>query len=169
MATALRPRLIACSIISRYGSQALAAGARPGARHVGGAGGLESVDTPSLLAGFGAPESVDTPSAVAGFGGSATCRGARTATPAARRYPPAVSRRTPVASSIFLSDHPSRPRARTCCLFSSLKTLAIPAADHRPAAFVNVPAPYISWPVLRCPLLAGRFWVSNEGRRNQRP
>ena len=47
-------------MISRYGSQALAAGARPGARHVGGVGGPESVDTPSLLAGFGAPESVDT-------------------------------------------------------------------------------------------------------------
>jgi hypothetical protein len=33
MATALL-RLIACSMISRYGSQALAAGARPGTRHV---------------------------------------------------------------------------------------------------------------------------------------
>jgi hypothetical protein len=55
------------------------------------------------LAGFevavGA-ESVDTPSAVAGFDDRTTCRGLRTATPAALRYALAVFRRTLVASSI---------------------------------------------------------------------
>ena len=58
MATALRPRPMAASMSSRYGAQALALGAR-----VGG----ESVDTPGgEMAGFG-PESVDTPSVIAGF------------------------------------------------------------------------------------------------------
>jgi hypothetical protein len=40
MATALRPRASASAMISRYGSQALALGARPG-----GGGRTESVDT----------------------------------------------------------------------------------------------------------------------------
>jgi hypothetical protein len=43
-----------------------------------------------------------------------------------------------VAASIRRSVHPKRPRARTCCCFSSSKTLLIPARDHRPVAFVNV-------------------------------
>src|SRR5579872_2748079 len=91
-------------MISRYGWHALAVGARPG----GGRGAeTESVDTPSVLAGFAVAESVDTPPALAGFAGSTTCRGARTAIPAARRYTPAVSRRVPVASSIFRSDQQS--------------------------------------------------------------
>lgn len=49
--------------------------------------------------------------------------GPRIAIPTAFTYPLAVSRRTPVASSIRRSDHPSRPNANTCCFFSSLKTL----------------------------------------------
>src|SRR6185312_16088705 len=84
----------------------------------------ESVDTPALLAGFAPPESVDTPALVAGFGGQS--RGlppaALTETTTARRYPLAVSRRTPVSASIRRSDHPSRPSATTCCLLSWLKT-----------------------------------------------
>jgi len=60
------------------------------------------------------PEAVATPPAVAGFDGGPTCGGFRTATPTAFRYVLAVSRRTPVARSIFRSDHPSRPRASTC-------------------------------------------------------
>jgi len=141
-------------MISRYGSHALAAGACPGGGH-DVAEAVDSVDTTSLLAGFDGPESVDTPSAVAGFDGGPTCRGARMAIEAARKYALAVSRRMPFAASIFLSDQPSRPSASTCCFFSSLKTLAIPARELAPIAFVNVPAPYISWPVLRCPSLAG--------------
>src|SRR5216117_2869075 len=112
MAMALRPRPTARSIISRYGSHALAAGARPGGGHRFIAAVL-SVNTSSLLAGFDGSESVDTPPAVAGFDDSPTCccRGALMAIEAARRYAPAVSRRMPVAASIFLSDQPSRPSA----------------------------------------------------------
>src|SRR5436190_638745 len=62
MATALRPRVSASMMISRYGSQALALGVRPG-----GGGPTGSVDTTALvIAGF-APRSVDTPSEMAGF------------------------------------------------------------------------------------------------------
>jgi hypothetical protein len=62
MATALRPRASASTMISRYGSHALALGARPG--WIGAAG---SVDTSALVAGFGGPESVDTSAEMAGF------------------------------------------------------------------------------------------------------
>src|SRR5882672_7955588 len=63
IAIALRPRPAPSSISSRYGSQALAAGARPGRIGHGG-GPVESVDT--SLAGFAQPlESVDT--SLAGF------------------------------------------------------------------------------------------------------
>jgi hypothetical protein len=66
MAMALRPRASASAISSRYGSQALALGARPG---VGDAAG--SVDTGPAMAGFEGPGSVDTAGVMAGFGGHA--------------------------------------------------------------------------------------------------
>jgi hypothetical protein len=50
------------SITSRYSSHALDAGARPGFGHFSRP---ESVDTPSVVAGFATPESVDTPPVVA--------------------------------------------------------------------------------------------------------
>jgi hypothetical protein len=107
----LRPRAAASSITSRYGSHALADGARPGivaaesvdtSPLVAGFASPESVDTPALVAGFARAESVDTPALVAGFaraesvdtsplvaGFGGQTRGlppaARTATPAARR------------------------------------------------------------------------------------
>src|SRR5438876_9657924 len=62
IAIALRPRPSASTISSRYGSQALALGARPGRDGRG-----EPVDTPSEMAGFGGLESVDTAGVVAGF------------------------------------------------------------------------------------------------------
>jgi hypothetical protein len=62
MAIALRPRPSASAISSRYGSHALALGARPG-----GGAGAESVDTSGLVAGFDAAESVDTGAEMAGF------------------------------------------------------------------------------------------------------
>ena len=118
------------------------------------------MDTPPEMAGFG-PGSVDTPSVVAGFGGHVPSRPPwpRTAIPAAFRYALAVSRRTPVASSIRRSDQPSRPSASTCCLLSSLKTLLIPAVDHALHRLVNVSAPtrggrfsgVHQWPVLGVP------------------
>jgi hypothetical protein len=38
------------------------------------------------------------------------------------------------------SGQPSRPSATTCCRFSSLKTLLIPAVDHVSDRLVNVSA-----------------------------
>jgi hypothetical protein len=78
MAMALRPRSSAATINSRYGSQALALGARCGA---------ESVDTTRVVAGFDVGESVDTFAVVAGFGGHARGRPPRRriGTPAALR------------------------------------------------------------------------------------
>src|SRR4051812_26765984 len=97
MALALRPRPSASAISSRYGSQALAVGARPGgdgrvgsvdtSPEMAGFAGPESVDTSGVVAGFDGPESVDTSSVVAGFGGHTLGRPprSRTGTPAAFR------------------------------------------------------------------------------------
>src|SRR5712692_8513340 len=173
MAFALRPRDSASAISSRNGSQALALGARPGLGGQGEGSGsvdacsemagfapLESVDTPAVVAGFDAG-SVDTPVVVAGFGGQVPGRPplTRTAMPAAFRYALAVSRRTPVDSSMRRSDQPSRPNATTDCFFSSSKTLLIPAVDHVTHRLVNVSAPtrggrfsgVPQWPVLGVP------------------
>ena len=62
MAMALRPRPNASTVSSRYSSQVLARGARPG-----GASPAGSVDTCAVVAGFGAGGSVDTSGVVAGF------------------------------------------------------------------------------------------------------
>src|SRR5271157_5258704 len=68
------------------------------------------------MAGFAAPESVIT--WLAGFGARRPQPlGGRTAIPAAFRYALAVSRRILVVCWIRRSDHPSRPRATTCCFF----------------------------------------------------
>src|SRR5713101_4792162 len=178
MAFALRPRDSASAISSRNGSQALALGARPGLGGQGEGSGsvdacsemagfapLESVDTPAVVAGFDAG-SVDTPVVVAGFGGQVPGRPplTRTAMPAAFRYALAVSRRTPVDSSMRRSDQPSRPNATTDCFFSSSKTLLIPAVDHVTHRLVNVSAPtrggrfsgVPQWPVLGVPRGAER-------------
>src|SRR5689334_19965046 len=116
-----------------------------------------SVDTPGVVAGFDGPGSVDTPSVVAGFGGHSLGRPPRlrTAIPAARKYALAVSRRTPVFSSMCLSDQPRPPRVTTWFFLSSLKTLLIPVQKHTVSAPVNVSAPYLWWPVFRRPSMAG--------------
>jgi hypothetical protein len=62
MAMALRPRRSAWTISSRYGSHALALGARPGCGI-----GAASVDTSALVAAFASPDSVDTSPEMAGF------------------------------------------------------------------------------------------------------
>src|SRR5579864_2693282 len=128
---------------SRYGSHALAVGAR---------------------AGWTSTESVDTSGVVAGFGGGHTFGRPlvrRTAMPAARRYALAVSRRIPVASWMRRSDQPSRPNARTCCCLCSLRTLLMAAKDHavlrrrqRLGALPVVAGFQVS--------ISGRFWVSTE-------
>lgn len=73
----------------------------------------------------------------------------------AHHAPLAVSRRTDVVSSIRLSDQPRRPSARTCCFFSSLKTLLIPAQEHDSCTFVNASGAYAWSPVLSCFSVAG--------------
>ena len=90
----------------------------------------------------------------------------RTGIAAAFKYALAVSRRTPVASSMRRSDQPSRPSARTCCCLGSLKTLLMGEGPCGPAG-VNVSARYAWWPVFRCRSVA-RIWVSTEGRGNCR-
>src|SRR5436309_7227976 len=60
------------------------------------------------------------------------------------------------------SDHPSRPSAITCCRFSALKTLPIPAAGVQPTAQVNVSAPGAALAGFQVSI-NGRFWVSTEG------
>src|SRR5205823_6475656 len=110
-----------------------------------------SVDT--SLAGF-AGGSVDTPLAGFGTGRRPQPPGDRTAIPAAFKYALAVSRRTPVASSIRRSGHPSRPSTSTSCRFASLKTLAIPATSPKPVAR-STSEPLRYWPVFSCRSLAG--------------
>ena len=59
------------------------------------------------------------------------------------------------------SGHPSRPRAITCCFFSSLKTLLIPTKatalrrNQRPRASFSLAGFQVT--------LIGRFWVTAEG------
>src|SRR5258708_21896711 len=58
------------------------------------------------------------------------------------------------------SGHPSRPRAITCCFFSSLKTLLIPTKatalrrNQRPRASFSLAGFQVT--------LIGRFWVTAE-------
>src|SRR5205809_6566959 len=65
------------------------------------------------------------------------------------------------------SDHPSRPSAITCCRFSALKTLPIPAAGVQPTAQVNVSAPGAALAGFQVSI-NGRFWVSTEGHTSDR-
>src|SRR2546427_6928737 len=59
------------------------------------------------------------------------------------------------------SDHPSRPSAITCCRFSALKTLAIPAAGVQPTAQVNVSTLGAALAGFQVSI-NGRFWASTE-------
>ena len=110
MAMALRPRRTASTISSRYGSQALACGARPGATRT-----PASVDTSPLVAGFGGAGSVDTSGVVAGFGGQSrgpptppTHRDARGFLDAPQR-PTQSPQRQDLLSCVFAQDvaHPA--------------------------------------------------------------
>jgi hypothetical protein len=86
--------------------------------------GFESwgpVATPGVMAGSESTGPVAASASMAGF----DRREGATGIPAALKYPPAVSRLTPVAASIRRNVQPSLPRARTSCFFSSLKTLLI--------------------------------------------
>src|ERR1039457_5221009 len=58
--------------------------------------------------------------------------------------------------------HPSRPRAITCCRFSSLKTLLIPT---KATALRRNQRPRASFPLAGFEVtLIGRFWVTPEDR-----
>lgn len=129
IAIALRPTASAATTSSRYGSQALARGARDGP---------ESVDTGGdEIDGF-TSRSVDTSSEMAAFAGNSPGRPRpRTGRPAARRYRAAVSRRTSVASAIRLTVQPRRPSATICCCVVLSKTLPILTKDTRSLALVN--------------------------------
>ncbi len=71
------------------------------------------------------------------------------------RYALADSRRTPVAPSMRLSGHSSRPSAITCCFFSSLKTFTSPGGAQPQALVKETSRRRYDWPVFRCPSLAG--------------
>ena len=80
------------------------------------------------------------------------------------------SRRTPVAASIRRSDQPRRPSARTCCRFSSAKTLLMPGRNSQFPTRVNVSGRYRKWPVFNCPLMAGFGCPPRDNRlRNHEP
>ena len=105
----------------------------------------------------------NTESAISGSCGHRECRppDRRTEIPAACRYAPAVSRRTPTSRSMRLSDHPSRPSTSICSRLSSFKTFVIPAeGPHGPPTRQTSRS---------CPVMAGfqviiggRFWVITE-------
>src|SRR5258708_4548399 len=98
---------------------------------------------------------------MAGFAGAWRPHpGKPTTTPAAFKYPLAVSLRTPVACSMRRKDHPSFPNAITCCFLSSLKTLLMPREPTKPPLGVNV----LDFPMAGFqPTLYGRFWATPEG------
>ena len=145
MAMALRPLRGDLSTSSRWGSQALEVGLRPGRGGPDGGAVSESVDT--SLAGFGGGRRPQSP-------------GDRTGTPAALGYLLAVSRRTPVARSIGRNGQPRRPSARSCCFLSLLKTLAILGTDQKVHAVVNARAA-ISLAGFQVSIHC-RSWVSTE-------
>ena len=142
IALALRPRESPSSISSRWGSQALAEELRPGCgcgAFIGSDSELESVIT--FLAGFAGGRHPQPP-------------GGRTGMPAVRKYPPIVSRRMCTAASIRRSDHPRRPKAMTCCLLSSLKTL-LTLTQAMPDVWINVLNQSLLWPLFSRLSLAG--------------
>src|SRR5688572_30862307 len=134
---------------SRYGSHALACGARAGGGGHGGGG--ESVDTSLEMAGFAVP-SPGRPRP-------------RTGMPAAFRYSLAVSRRMPVSRSIRRSGHPRRPSATTCCCRCVSKTFPMSTLEHRLRAEVNVSVDGHQEMAGFEVSINGRFWVSTEGAR----
>src|SRR6266853_1281328 len=75
-----------------------------------------------------------------------------------------VSRRTRVASWIFRRDHPSRPNAMICCLFSSFKTFAMLREATYPPAAVNVLDVSSESMAAFQVFMYGRFRVFTEGR-----
>ena len=91
--------------------------------------------------------------------------GGRTGMPAARRYPPIVSRRMCTAASMRRSDHPSRPSAMTCCLLFFAQDIAHVDGGYSPARInVLVRSPLAGFQVI----IIGRFWVIPEALESLR-
>lgn len=113
-------------------------GSRRSPRLAGFGGSGSAVTTSPGSAGLAPPGSGIT--SLAGFAGAARPHlpGGRSSMPASLKYVAAVSRRIPVAFSIRRNDHPRRPRAMTCCFFSSLKTLLTATEGNAPASQFNV-------------------------------
>ena len=144
------------TISSRYGSQALALGARAArARRVGGHLRAKLRDLPA--------ESVDTSGEMAGFAGPSPGRPRpRTGNPGGPQIPRdrlAIARRS--AAQCDGATSPSRPSARTCCCFCLLQDVA--HAGRR------TPGPRPRQRLGRRQLIAGfevsincRIWVSTE-------
>ena len=115
----------------------------------------------TVLAGFVASDPVVT--SLAGFAGGRRphAPGGRTPIPAAFRYAPAVSRRTPVSCSMRRKGHPSRPRATTCCFFlrsrrcSYRRRLQCLAPESTSRALFSLAGFQVT--------LIVRFWVTAEG------
>jgi hypothetical protein len=59
-----------------------------------------------------------------------------------------VSRRMCTARSIRRSDHPRRPKAITCCLFASFKTLLTSTEGTAPQSNSTSRVMAYRWPVL---------------------
>jgi len=76
-----------------------------------------------------------------------------------------VSRRMCTARSICRSDHPRRPKAITCCLFSSFKTLLTSTEGIALASdsTSRVPGLLAGFQVI----MYGRFSVITEGERTE--
>jgi hypothetical protein len=91
--------------------------------------------------GFAASDPAVTSFSLAGFAGGRrphAPRG-RTAIPAAFRYAPAVSRRTPVSCSMRRSGDPSRPRGNHLLFFRFAQDVAHIDEGYMPHAEINVP------------------------------
>jgi hypothetical protein len=76
------------------------------------------------------------------------CNSAGLLTRAPGNWCPYRDRRILVACWIRRSDHPSRPRAKTCCFFSSFKALAMPT-EPTSLRGNQCPERRSHWPVFR--------------------
>src|SRR6516162_5786072 len=162
IAMALRPRDRPSSMASRKGALAQTDRLWLGC----GSGPLNSAPKSVItsLAGFAGVGSVIT-SFLAGFGRLRPHPpGCPTGIPAALRYAPMVSRRMCTARSIRRSDHPRRPKAITCCLFSSFKTLLTSTEGIALTVGLNVPSAGLSLAGFQV-IMYGRFWVITEGHK----
>jgi hypothetical protein len=98
------------------------------------------------IAGFSAPKSVIT--SLAGFGGRRPPTGQTHGDPS--RFQVLTGGFTTDAGGFWIccSGQPSRPSAKTCCFFSSFKTLAMPT-EVTSLHGCECPGCHSRWPVFR--------------------